>query len=236
MINQTQHETPSPALKHLSMPGINHNQHTTSGHVQHLKSCQKCKESKAWDQFSIDRRTVDGHQRYCKVCNWIYKYLHGYGKHNGKVHVSVRQEIGYVRYLSILLRDNFECQLCDKPVTAISDPWTPKAQEEYYEDSACNLDHIAPRTLEGESTDENIQTTCRACNMDKGVAFLPLRMKGSVEPFREVAITIMKAMIAQHTHITAGGQAVLQTGTLAIPAHVLLEAIAAYNFNTAPAL
>jgi len=33
------------------------------------KKCKHCKETKELQQFSLDRSSKNGHQKYCKECN-----------------------------------------------------------------------------------------------------------------------------------------------------------------------
>lgn len=55
---------------------------------------------------------------------------------------------------NIFLRDAFTCQYCGA---------RPAARE-------LNLDHVVPRSRGGKSSWENLVTSCRECNLDKGYA------------------------------------------------------------------
>ncbi len=133
-----------------------------------LKICSSCGKSKPGDQFHIDRGTKDGRTHRCKYCILEYHREYGKGNHNGRPE-SVRVEIGNIRYFVIVERDNYCCQICGIKVTAIYDRDNPPPQEQHYEDTACELDHIIPRSKGGATTEGNLQVTCRKCNRGKGV-------------------------------------------------------------------
>jgi 5-methylcytosine-specific restriction endonuclease McrA len=133
-----------------------------------FKWCSHCQTVKPGTEFTIDRRTSDGRRSHCKGCTYLHLFLYGRGKRRGKIERSVRTEIGYLRYRDILKRDEYNCQLCGDPVTAVYDPMNPLTEAEWNEDTACNIDHIIPRCTEGPSTDENLQVTHRRCNREKG--------------------------------------------------------------------
>ncbi len=200
-LSQTETQSPKCELNIVSYASDHRGEPTTNckhdaTHVQALKRCPGCKGFKPYEQFSKDRRSQDGCQAYCKDCQWIHKSMYGYGKHTGTAHISVRQEIGYIRYLLLLIRDNYECQLCGEAVTAVYNPINPPNQSDYYEDTACNLDHIIPRSKGGETIDENLQTTHRKCNAGKGTAILPLSLKASTGPKRaDIAILVSDMLI-----------------------------------------
>jgi 5-methylcytosine-specific restriction endonuclease McrA len=140
------------------------------GHViptTELKNCSKCKLEKPGDEFYIDRGTKDGRTHRCKSCIDEYGREHGKGK-GAKRPTSVRNEIGNIKYFEILERDNYHCQDCGIEVTAIYDRQNPPAQEEHYMDTACEIDHIIPRSKGGLTVKSNLQVTCRKCNREKG--------------------------------------------------------------------
>lgn len=83
---------------------------------------------------------------------------------------SVRAQIGNLRYFALLKRDNYRCQICDVRVTAIYDYENPPTQEERTEDTACEIDHIIPRSKGGPTIESNLQVTCRKCNREKGTS------------------------------------------------------------------
>ena len=133
-----------------------------------FKWCSHCQTVKPGTEFTIDRHTTDGRRSSCEECTYLHLFLHGRGKSKGRIKRSVRAEIGYIRYLAILERDKYSCQLCGEPVTAVYDPFNPPTEGEYYENTACNIDHIIPRCANGVSIDENLQVTHRECNVNKG--------------------------------------------------------------------
>jgi 5-methylcytosine-specific restriction endonuclease McrA len=140
------------------------------GHViptTELKICSTCKSEKPGDEFYIDRGTKHGRTHRCKSCIEEYKDEYGRGKRKGKPR-SVRREIGNIKYFEILERDNYRCQDCGIQVTAIYDRQNPPAQEEHYKDTACEIDHIIPRSKPGPTIESNLRVTCRKCNREKG--------------------------------------------------------------------
>ncbi len=74
---------------------------------------------------------------------------------------------------SIFLRDDFECQYCDRP--------------------AENVDHVVPRSQGGLHTWDNVVAACRRCNSKKGgrtpeQAGLTLRHRPMAPPHRGWAV------------------------------------------------
>src|SRR5690349_3557521 len=55
---------------------------------------------------------------------------------------------------NVYLRDDFTCQYCARRMPA----------------KDLNLDHVTPRALGGKATWENLVTSCRRCNFEKGSA------------------------------------------------------------------
>lgn len=53
---------------------------------------------------------------------------------------------------NIFLRDNFTCQYCQKKISA----------------KDLTLDHILPQSRDGENSWDNLVTSCRSCNVQKG--------------------------------------------------------------------
>lgn len=62
--------------------------------------------------------------------------------------------IDYEKYLHFMKRDNFKCVLC-----GASPAKDPKIE--------LHIDHIIPWSKGGESTIDNLQTLCSACNLGK---------------------------------------------------------------------
>jgi len=144
--------------------------HEKYGHVvptTELKICSTCNSEKPGDEFYIDRGTKDGRTHRCKSCIDEYGREHGKGK-GTKRPTSVRNEIGDLRYFKIIERDNGRCQLCGNKVTAIYDRDNPPTQQEHYQDTACEMDHMMPRSKGGHTIESNLQVTHRKCNRDKG--------------------------------------------------------------------
>jgi 5-methylcytosine-specific restriction endonuclease McrA len=54
---------------------------------------------------------------------------------------------------SVIERDGYHCVYCDEDLT----------------NSEIHLDHIIPESRGGTTTYENLQVTCRKCNLSKGV-------------------------------------------------------------------
>jgi 5-methylcytosine-specific restriction endonuclease McrA len=54
--------------------------------------------------------------------------------------------------LNIMLRDGYTCQYCRKKLSR----------------NKLNIDHVTPRSRGGETTWENVVTSCHACNRKKG--------------------------------------------------------------------
>jgi 5-methylcytosine-specific restriction endonuclease McrA len=70
-------------------------------------------------------------------------------------YVSFRQKIKFSR-ANVYARDNYQCQYCRR-----------KAGEGI-KVSELTFDHVVPRSAGGETTWENIVTSCRPCNSRKG--------------------------------------------------------------------
>ncbi len=69
-----------------------------------------------------------------------------------------RREISERQRFRILVRDGFRCRACGaSPLT------TPGVE--------LDVDHILPWSKGGETTDDNLETKCKQCNLGKGNAF-----------------------------------------------------------------
>lgn len=75
---------------------------------------------------------------------------------------SRQRETGTERFspVEIFERDGWRCQLCSRP--------TPCRLRGTHDPQAPELDHIEPLSLGGPHTRANVQTSCRACNVEKG--------------------------------------------------------------------
>jgi len=69
-----------------------------------------------------------------------------------------RREISDRQRFRILVRDGFRCKSCG--VSPLNLPGTE-----------LHVDHILPWSKGGETTDENLETKCKQCNLGKGNAF-----------------------------------------------------------------
>jgi len=69
-----------------------------------------------------------------------------------------RREISERQRFRILVRDGFRCRACG------ASPLTQRGIE-------LHVDHILPWSKGGETTDDNLQTKCKQCNLGKGNAF-----------------------------------------------------------------
>lgn len=69
-----------------------------------------------------------------------------------------RREVSDRQRFRILVRDGFRCLSCGES------PLTKSGVE-------LHVDHIIPWSKGGETTDENLQTKCKKCNLGKGNAF-----------------------------------------------------------------
>lgn len=54
---------------------------------------------------------------------------------------------------SVIERDGYHCVYCDEDLT----------------NAEIHLDHVIPESQSGPTTYENLQVTCRKCNLSKGV-------------------------------------------------------------------
>ena len=54
---------------------------------------------------------------------------------------------------SVIDRDGLHCVYCDDDLS----------------DSEIHMDHVIPESMGGTTTYNNLQVTCRKCNLDKGV-------------------------------------------------------------------
>lgn len=66
----------------------------------------------------------------------------------------------YFNELRIFERDKWRCRLCGRK--------TPMKLRGTYEDAAPELDHVIPLSKGGGHVQENVQCTCRRCNLGKG--------------------------------------------------------------------
>ena len=69
-----------------------------------------------------------------------------------------RREISERQRFRILVRDGFHCSACG------ASPLTQR-------DIELHVDHIVPWSQGGETTDDNLETKCKRCNLGKGNAF-----------------------------------------------------------------
>ena len=69
-----------------------------------------------------------------------------------------RREISDRQRFRILVRDGFRCKSCGK---------SPFAEP----DVELHVDHVLPWSKGGETTDYNLETKCKQCNLGKGNAF-----------------------------------------------------------------
>jgi 5-methylcytosine-specific restriction endonuclease McrA len=69
-----------------------------------------------------------------------------------------RREISDRQGFRILVRDGFRCKACG------ASPLIQQAVE-------LHVDHILPRSKSGETTDDNLESKCKQCNLGKGNAF-----------------------------------------------------------------
>lgn len=78
--------------------------------------------------------------------------------HLGSVKHGTRREVSDRQRFRILLRDGFRCRTCG------ASPLTQPGVE-------LHVDHVLPWSRGGETTDENLMTKCKECNLGKGNAF-----------------------------------------------------------------
>ena len=69
-----------------------------------------------------------------------------------------RREISERQRFRVLVRDGFRCGACG------ASPLTQRGIE-------LDVDHIVPWSKGGETTDDNLETKCKRCNLGKGNAF-----------------------------------------------------------------
>ncbi len=69
-----------------------------------------------------------------------------------------RREISERQRFRILVRDGFRCGVCG------ASPLTQRGIE-------LHVDHVLPWSRGGETTDDNLETKCKRCNLGKGNAF-----------------------------------------------------------------
>jgi len=108
---------------------------------ENIKTCPGCNEDKPGNEYYIDRSSPDGRTYHCMKCYQERSFRKGKGS---DPRLSVRMRIGYDKYLGILKRDNYCCQICGGKVTAIYSPDSPPGLDEHYEETALELDHIIP--------------------------------------------------------------------------------------------
>ena len=82
----------------------------------------------------------------------------------------------YIR--AVFIRDNFTCQKCGYHEMLPERPWLPDL-------SNLECDHIIPLARGGETSIDNLQTLCKACNRKKGTSIEGLQELPSVVPSRD---------------------------------------------------
>lgn len=127
-----------------------------------MKKCVGCGNYKESRHFYMDRKSEDGHNRYCKHCCKVNRALENVRKRDKKSKISFRQrhralqlrvECGIrITLAKVFKRDAGICQLCKK--------WV---QPRY-----ASMDHKFPLSKGGTHTWDNIQLTHLKCNLRKG--------------------------------------------------------------------
>jgi len=83
---------------------------------------------------------------------------------------------------SVLLRDNFTCQYCDKP----------------FPEKELTLDHVVPRSAGGRTEWGNIVAACRVCNYRKGCLTCDeAGMWPTTQPTKPVCLPIRKQTVSR---------------------------------------
>jgi 5-methylcytosine-specific restriction endonuclease McrA len=139
-----------------------------------MADCPKCGYAFVWkgSDNSLPRVYCS---RACQKAVQAAKKLHGGRKNNGTAERRARRAGVYrerVSRLAVFERDGWKCQICGckTPKKLLGDLKHPSAPQ---------LDHRIPLKLGGDHTYANCQTSCAACNRDKGST----RIRGQVDLF-----------------------------------------------------
>jgi hypothetical protein len=90
--------------------------------------------------------------------NVVEQSAAGISAHSPLVKRRTRREISDRQRFRILVRDGFRCKACG------ASPLTQPGVE-------LHVDHILPWSKGGETTDDNLESKCKQCNLGKGNAF-----------------------------------------------------------------
>jgi len=100
--------------------------------------------------------------RTCPTCGYVFPKMHRTCPTCSPPAQKKRWKISDTRRRAIYERDNWTCWLCGEPVDTSDDPrsglWYP------------TLDHIVPRVLGGDHSDDNLKCAHRTCNSSRGCA------------------------------------------------------------------
>lgn len=82
-----------------------------------------------------------------------------------KKYITKNKRVRFSKY-NVMLRDNFKCQYCHIDLTR----------------STATMDHVVPLSKGGETSFENVVTSCAPCNTNKGNDLFPQPTREPVQP------------------------------------------------------
>lgn len=148
------------------------------------KFCARCKEEKALEDFSDNKKSRDGKQSYCKSCmvanrlEWGKENPDKQKEHRRKSNRREESKLDRkIRKRERAIRTN----ITPKEIRLTSKQWRYILELADNKCLCCGAteditkDHIVPLVLGGLTTKDNIQPLCRECNSRKNDAIIDYR-------------------------------------------------------------
>lgn len=101
--------------------------------------------------------------------------------------------------LRIYARDNYQCWYCGRRLFAGTGPKSINSLTAPDPTLLPTLDHIEARIAGGYDTDDNLVTTCRKCNSQKGRKTVEEYRRYLAERQSKLCVPLMKAWLAGET-------------------------------------
>lgn len=138
-----------------------------------MKTCRMCGEEKSLSEFTKNKASKDGYDRYCSLCS-IEKCRAYYYGHREKRLARIKQWRQENRLTRKVYKWNQKAKRYNAPgVLTVADY---RAVIDLYGDRCLScgaelavLDHVVPLSAGGANDRSNLQPLCVKCNRDKGV-------------------------------------------------------------------
>jgi 5-methylcytosine-specific restriction endonuclease McrA len=168
--------------------------------MSQYKTCGKCDQTKALDLFAKNKRTSDGLQAYCKVCQKSYrkpeenkKYLSTYRKEkrdillpkkrinsriyyaNNRAKVLEKQRASYDPVVSQKKTSIRRARLHANPVYKVTNAEIRELRNQacfYCGGKGGAIDHVIPVSRGGGHSIGNLLPSCQTCNSSKADKFI----------------------------------------------------------------